>query len=199
MKLGNIVEKAGLTRRNLMEAAKLGAGAAAFPFVYGFLHSKLLVKSPMLAQNTPGEYAARALSGVVLGSLTNRMLKQPALGDGMVASSVGSVVRDLIAPMFNPAVAASQAAVTAAEKATGEAQATASNPVGTGMAGVAGFAGLGYNASNDQSLLFGVGTPDLSGASMFSGATVAVEDTTSGLSGATVAIEQQPNFAAALF
>lgn len=193
MKLGNIVEKAGLTKRNLMEAAKLGVGAAAFPFVYGLLQSKLLLRaSPtMFAQNTPGEYAARALSGVVLGSLTNRMLKQPTMGDGVAASAVGSVFKDLLAPWLNPSAAAAQAAVTAAEMSSGEGQMSGTNPMGRGLAG------LGYNASGDQSLLFGVGTPDLRGASMFNGATVAVEDTTNGLGGATVAIEPSSNFAAA--
>jgi hypothetical protein len=47
-------------------------------------------------------------------------------------------------------------------------------------------------------MLFGVGTPDLSGAEMFSGASVAIEDTTNALSGATIAIEQPSNFAASL-
>lgn len=192
MKLGNVVEKAGLTKRNLMEAAKLGAGAAAFPFVYGFLQSNLLLRlSPsMFAQNTYGEFAARALSGVVLGTLTAKLAKQPSIGDGMMASGVGSAMKDLIAPMFNPSAKAAQAAVTAAEMSTGESQMSGINPMGRGLAG------LGYNAGGDQSLLFGVGTPDLSGAGLFAGATVAVEDTSSRLAGATIAIEQPNQFAA---
>lgn len=195
MKLGNIAEKAGLTKRNLMEAAKLGVGAAAFPFVYGFLQSNLLLRmSPStFAQNTPGEYAARTLSGIILGSLTNRLAKQPAVGDGMAAAAVGSVVKDLLAPMLNPSAKAAQAAVTAAEQTTGESQMSGINPLGRGLAGF-GVAGLG---NTDRSLLFGVGTPDLRGAEMFNGATVAVEDTSSGLAGATVAIEQPNNFASA--
>jgi hypothetical protein len=196
MKLGNIAEKAGLSKRNLMEAAKLGAGAAAFPFVYGLIQSKALLRlSPKFAQNTPAEYVTRALSGVILGALTNRLLKQPALGDGMAAAAVGSTIKDIIAPMLNPSAAAAQAAITATEQATGESQMSGTNPLGRGLAGFgAGLRGLGQ--TEDRALLFGVGTPDMSGAAMFSGATVAIEDTTSGLSGATVAIEEPTNFAA---
>lgn len=192
MKLGNIIDKAGLTKSNLKEAAKLGLGAGAFPFVYGLIQSQLLLRaSPAtFAQNTYGEYAARALSGVILGSVTNRMLKMPAVGDGMVASAVGSVVRDLLAPMFNPAAKAAQQAVTAAEQ-SGSDQMSGVNPLGRGLAG---FSGLG--AYRDPSMLFGVGTPDMSASRMFNGATVAIESS-NGLQGATVAIEPQSNFAAA--
>lgn len=187
MKLGNIIDKAGLTRSNLMEAAKLGVGAGLFPFAYGLIQKGLLKASPtMFAQGTWSEYATRALSGVVLGSVTTRVLKQGAMGDGMVASAVGSVFRDLAAPLFNPAAAATQAAVTAAEASTGEAQISGVNPLGRGLAGLSGL-------SADPSLLFGVGTPDMSASRMFSGATVAIEQ--GGMSGATVAIEPQQNFA----
>lgn len=198
MKLGNVIEKVGLTKKGIMEAAQLGVGAALFPFAYGLLQSKVLLRaSPTLfAQNTPGEYTARAVLGVVLGAITNRTLKQPSVGDGMAASAVGSVLKDIIAPMLNPSAQTVQTAITTAEQATGESQVSGINPLGRGLAGLGS---LGYNASNDQSLLFGVGTPDLSGAAMFNGATVAVEDTTSGLAGATVAIEQPSNFAAALY
>lgn len=201
MKLGNIVEKAGLTKRNLMEAAKLGAGAAIFPFAYGFLQSNLLLRmSPSFAQNTYAEYAARAVSGVVLGSLTAKLARQPSMGDGMMASAVGSVFKDIAAPMLNPSAAAAQAATTAAEQATGQSQMSGINPLGRGLAGLGlGYnasGGLGYNASGDRALLFGVGTPDLSGAAMFSGATVAVEEN-NGLAGATIAVEEPSNFAAA--
>ena len=193
MKLGNLIDKAGLTKSNLMEAAKLGLGAGAFPFVYGLLQSKLLLKaSPtMFAQGTPGEYAARALSGVVLGALTTRIAKQGAMGDGMVASAVGSVVRDLVAPMFNSSAAASQAAVTAAEMSTGESQMSGVNPMGRGLAGIGGFAGF----ASDPSMLFGVGTPDTGASRMFNGATVSIQE--GPMSGATVAIESGNNYAAA--
>jgi hypothetical protein len=190
MKLGNIIDKAGLTRSNLMEAAKLGVGAGLFPFAYGLIQKGLLRASPtMFAQGTYSEYATRALSGVILGSVTTRVLKQGAMGDGMVASAVGSVFRDIAAPLFNPAAKAQQAAVTATEAATGEAQMSGVNPLGRGLAGLNGLSGF----AADPSLLFGVGTPDMSASRMFSGATVAIEQ--GGMSGATVAIEPQQNFA----
>ena len=192
MKLGTLVDQAGLTKSNLKDALKLGLGAGAFPFVYGLIQSKvLLMASPKtFAQGAPGEFAARALAGVVLGSLTTRLAKQPMVGDGMVASAVGSVVRDLIAPMMNPAAAAAQSAVTTAESTTAQPQMSGVNPMGRGLAG---FAGLGSLAA-DPSLLFGVGTPDTSANRMFNGATVAIESG-GNLSGAAVAIEQSPSFA----
>lgn len=189
MKLGNLITQAGLTKSNLMDAAKLGLGAGLFPFAYGLIQKGLLKASPaMFAQGTYTEYAARALSGVVLGSLTSKLAKQPIMGDGMVASAVGSVVRDIAAPLLNPAARASQAAVTAAEASSGEAQMSGVNPLGRGLAGtnLSGFAA-------DPSLLFGVGTPDTSAGRMFNGATVAIEQ--GGMSGATVAIEPSQSFA----
>lgn len=193
MKLGNLIDTAGLTKSNLKEAVKLGLGAGAFPFVYGLIQSKLLLRASAttFAQGTPAEYATRALAGVMLGALTNRLAKMPAVGDGMVASAVGSVVRDLVAPMFNPAAAASQAAVTAAEK-SGIDQMSGINPLGRGLAGLGNLAGLSANPA----MLFGVGTPDTSAGRMFSGATVAIQEN-NGFHGATVAIEPSNNFAGA--
>ncbi len=193
MKLGNLVETTGVTKKNLMLALRLGAGAAAFPFAYGFIQSQLLLKaSPnTFAQNTPGEYVARALSGVILGTLTGKLAKMPDVGHGMMASAVGTMVKDIISSFLSPAAAAQQAVIKAEEKATGEGQQSATNPLGTGLAG------LGYgNYGGRESQLLGVGTPDLSGAGMFSGATVAIEQP--GFSGATVAIESNRNFAGAL-
>lgn len=190
MRLGNIIDKAGLTKSNLKEALKLGAGAGLFPFIYGLLQSQVGLRfAPRwFAQGTYSEYAIRALSGVVLGHLSGKLTKMPVLGDGMVASAVGSVFRDVAAPMFNPAAAAAQAAVTAAEMG-GQDQMSGVNPLGRGLAG--------YAPQN----LFGVGTPNLGAAGMFNGATVAIEQTGQ-VAGATVAIEQTgpmsgSNFAAA--
>jgi hypothetical protein len=185
MKLGNLVTQAGLTKSNLMEALKLGFGAGLFPFAYGLIQSQLLLRaSPqMFAQNSYGEYAARALSGVVLGSLTTKVLKQPMMGDGMVASAVGSVFRDLAAPMFNPAAKAAQDAIRTSEEA-GMDQMSGVNPLGRGLAGLG--TGLGY--TYNPTALFGVGTNAGSVAGMFDGATVAIESG-GNLSGATVAIE----------
>ncbi len=196
MGLGNIIDKAGLTKSNLKEAAKLGAGAGAFPFVYGLLQSQVLLRaSPTtFAQGTPAEMATRAIAGVVLGHVTGKMLKQPAMGDGMVASAVGSVVRDLVAPMFNPAVAVTQAAITATEQATGQPQASDVNPTGSGMAGLRGLGNMRYG--RDPSILFGVGTPDMSATNMFNGATVAIENGNGPMAGATVAVEPESRFAA---
>lgn len=192
MKLGNLVQSAGLNKKNLMRALKFGIGAGAFPFVYGALQSNLLLRaSPsMFAQNTPGEYAARGLSGVILGGLTATLLKQPEIGIGMTAMAVGLVLKDIAAGFISPAASAAQAVVKAEEQATGIGQMSAINPMGRGLAG------LGYGAQRDQSLLFGVGTPDMSANRMFNGATVAIEE--QGFSGATVAIERSNAFAGAL-
>ena len=190
MKLGSLIDKAGLTKSNLKEALKLGVGAGAFPFLYGILQSQvgLRISPKLFAQNTPGEYAVRALSAVVLGTVAGRLTKMGAVGDGMVASGVGSVFKDLLAPMFNPAAKAAQQAVTAAEQ-TGQDQVSGINPLGRGLAGLGAY-------GRDPSMLFGVGTPDMSAQRMFNGATVAIESGGQ-MSGATVAIEPAGNFAAA--
>jgi hypothetical protein len=197
MRLGNILDTAGLNKPTIMEAVKLGLGAGAFPFVYGFLQTQLLKASPMFAQGTATEFAARAVAGLALGTITSRQFNQRSLGDGMMASAVGSVFRDLLARYTNPAAAAIQANVKAAEMTTGEAQSTATNATATGIEGLAGFAGRNFgNVGNtNDTLLYGVGTPNMQAAGMFGAATVAVEQ--SGFSGATLAIEQ-PGFAGAL-
>lgn len=188
MRLGNILDTAGLTKQNLMKAAKLGVGAGLFPIVYGYLRG-MAVSRGYLAQGTPLELAARAVAGVALGTLAGRYGQREA-GDGMMASAVGTIVSDLVAPMLNPAAKAAQTAAKA-EELQGVPSFSASNPMGVGLAG------LGYGAQGDQSLLFGVGTPDMSANRMFAGATVAIEQP--GLSGATVAIEQPSAFAGSLF
>lgn len=192
MKLGNLVQSAGLNMKNIVRALKFGVGAGAFPFVYGALQSKLLLKaSPtMFAQNTPGEYAARGLSGIILGGLVATMVKQPEIGIGMTAMAVGLVLKDIVAGFMSPSASAAQAVVKAEEQATGVGQMSGVNPMGTGLAG------LGYGSQRDQSMLFGAGTPDMSANRMFNGATVAIEE--HGFSGATVAIERSPSFAGAL-
>lgn len=186
MSLGNLTSMLGLSKSNLMEAAKLGLGAAAFPFVYGLLQSLLLRWSAAFAQKGPAEYALRIVAGLALGTTSKRYLGA-SVGAGMMASAVGTVVTDLLAPMVNRSAAAANAAVNQAEATTGVPQVSGVNPLGRGLAG------LGYQ---DQSLLFGVGTPDLSGAAMFNGATVAIEQA-SPFAGATVAIEPA-SFAGAL-
>lgn len=186
LSLGSLTSMLGLSKSNLMEAAKLGLGAAAFPFVYGMLQSLLLRWSTAFAQKGAPEYGLRILAGLALGSASRKYLGA-SVGDGMMASAVGTVVTDVLAPMVNRSAAAANAAVNQAEATTGVSQMSGVNPLGRGLAG------LGYQ---DQSLLFGVGTPDLSGASMFNGATVAIEQS-SPLAGATVAIEPA-SFAGAL-
>ena len=196
MRLGNILDTAGLNKPTIMEAVKLGLGAGAFPFVYGFLQTQLLKASPMFAQGTAAEMTTRSLLGVALGTLTSRNFGQRAVGDGMMASAIGSVIRDLLARYTNPAAAAVQATVKAAEMTTGEAQTSSVNPVATGLQGFRGLGGgVGNTDNTDDALLYGVGTPNMAAAGMFGGATVAVEQ--SGFSGATLAIEQ-PGFASAL-
>lgn len=191
MRLGNILDTAGLTKDNLMKAVKLGVGAGLFPIVYGWLRGMAVSRVSALKQGSATEYAVRALAGVVLGTATARFGQREA-GDGMMAAAIGTIVSDLVAPMLNPAAAAVQSGASSSEAVSGVSAYSASNPMGRSLAG------LGYGGNNgDQSLLFGVGTPDMSAARMLSGATVAIEE--KGLSGATVAIEQQPSFAGALF
>jgi hypothetical protein len=186
LSLGSLTSLLGLSKSNLMEAAKLGLGAAAFPFAYGFIQSMLLKWSPTFAQKGPAEYALRIVAGLALGT-TGRKYLGASVGDGMMASAVGSVATDLLAPMLNRTAAAANAAVNAAEATTQQPQMSGVNPLGRGLAGLGAV---------DQSYLFGAGTPDLSGAGMFGGATVAVESP-GGFNGATVAIES-PSFAGAL-
>lgn len=193
--LGAITAKVGLTKSNLVEKLQLGLGVAVFPVAYGLARGAILRAVPQLAQNTWAERAVRALSGVVLGTITERIVKGTIggrIGDGMAASAVGSVLMDSLTPFLSPAAGAAQSAVTAAEMSTGEAQVSGFNPMGRGLAGLGQ---LGRVAEN-PGLLFGVGTPDMSAASMFNGATVAVEEA-GPMAGATVAIEQ-PNFAGIL-
>lgn len=190
MSFKGLTAKLGLSKSRLMEAVKLGLGAAVFPFAYGFLRSQVLMKASAqhFASGAPVELATRALSGVVLGSLLKGFVPGSLGGsfaDGMAASAVGSTLNDLIAPMMNPAAAAAQSAVQATEAATGQTQVSGMNPLGRGL-----------GAANTQ-LLFGVGTPDLSGAAMFNGANVAIEQSRGGMAGATVAFET-PGFAGAL-
>lgn len=193
MRLGSILDTAGLTKSNLMKAVKLGVGAAAFPIVYGYLRSLLVGRVSQLAQGTPVEMATRAVAGLALGHFvgnTRILGGSREMGDGMMASAVGTLVSDLLMPYLNPAAGAAKAAVTATEL-QGIPAFSASNPLG------ASLAGLGYGAGGDQSLLFGVGTPDMSANRMFNGATVAIEE--KGLAGATVVIESPPAFAGALY
>ncbi|MDE2022257.1 MAG: hypothetical protein KGI71_05105 [Patescibacteria group bacterium] len=178
---GNLPNTLGLTKSNLMEAAKLGAGAAAFPFAYGVVQGQLLLKaSPTtFAQNTPAEMGVRAISGVILGALVNKMggAKLRSVGDGVMASAVGSVFKDIVSSWMNPAAQAAQAATQAAEQATGQSQMSGVNPLGRGLAGLGALP---------------------AGQFPLGGATVAVEEVhAGGLHGATVAINEG-NFAAAL-
>jgi len=195
MRLGDIASNTGLTKANLMKALPYAAGAAVFPFVYGLVQGKLLLKaSPStFAQNTWPEYAARALSGLVLGGVTDKFIGQPEVGMGMAIMGLASVLKDVVSGFFNPAAAAAQAVVKAEEQATGVDQMSGMNPLGRGLAGL----GYGRQAGGNQSMLFGVGTPDMSANSMFGGATVAIEPSTQ-FAGATVAIESSNAFAGAL-
>lgn len=194
--LGALTQKVGLSKSNLMEKLQLGLGVAAFPLAYSFARGALLRMVPSLAQNTWLERGVRAVTGVVAGAVTERLVKGAVgarIGDGMAASAVGSVIMESVSPWLNPAAAASQDSITAAEMATGESQVSGYNPLGRGLAGLGN---LGRVVEN-PAMLYGVGTPDMSAAGMFNGATVSIEDQ-GPLSGATVAIEQ-PNFAASLY
>jgi len=199
-----LLSKLGLTKSNIVDVAKLGGGAALGITSADLLQSRVLVKNgvPMIPPNY-GPWFNIAY-GIVTGGLAAKFLGS-RIGLGWAAGAAGVGISALIASFISPPVAASAAAATAAES-TGD-QANAVQGFGFGRAfapSLAGLAGLGRvrRSGGTSPLLFGVGTPDMSAARMFSGATVAIEPT-GPMAGATVAIEPAgglaggPNFAAA--
>ena len=83
------------------------------------------------------------------------------------------------------------------EAAGGQAESVAGFGLGRAFApSMRAMAGLGRVAA-DPTMLFGVGTPDMSASRMFNGATVAVEEG-GPMSGASVSIETPSAFAGAL-
>ena len=172
-KLGNFVDT---LKDNAMDYAKLGVGATLGIIATDLLMSKVLVKGgvPLVPDKWSG--LAVAVLGVVGGEYVKRFDKD--LGTGMIAGTVGVAASSLAAKLIGPAVGA-----PAAESA-------ATSGFGNGRV----FAGFGYSGGraalpSGQSV-YGIGTPDMSAAQMFNGATVAFEENGGAMAGATVQIEE---------
>lgn len=195
--LGTITSAVGLNKASLKDALKMGAGSVAAITLSDLAQSRLLVRNgvPMVPMKFSPLFTAAF--GIVLGGLAKKR-GYSRIGDGMVAGGVGVGIAALIAKYTSPVMAASQAAAAAGEAGGMDAQAVAGFGFGRAYArGLGGLSGVGAAAS-DPNMLFGIGTPDMSGARMFNGATVAVEEQGL-LSGATVAIENPNAFASSLF
>ena len=194
--LGNITATLGLQKSNLMTAAKLGLGAAGGITGSDLIQSRLLVKDgkPMI----PTKWAPlfHVLFGIAAGTIIRKKVGNE-IGLGVMAGGVGIGISALLGMVLSRTMAASVSAGAAAESAGAEGQAVSGFGLGRAFApGARALAGLGRVSHQDPTMLFGVGTPDMSAAGMFSGATTAIEES-SGFSGATVAMENSPNFAAA--
>ena len=157
------------------------------------LQSKVLVRYGFPIIGVKWAPAATALIGVIGGTLVKRKFHYPNLGTGMIAAGVAVGISSVIAMVLSRTVGASTAAATAAENSGMGPQAVAGFGFGRVFAG--GLRGLGRVPG--QRMLFGAGTPNMAGARMFNGATVAIEQPGL-LSGATVAIEPSNRFAGAL-
>ena len=192
--LGTITSALGINRTRPKDILALGAGSVAAITLGDLLQSRVLVKNgaPMVPMSLAPAFSAAF--GIVLGGLAKKK-GYHNVGDGMIAGGVGVGISALIAKFTSPMVSASSAAAAASEDAGSEPQAMSG--FGFGRVFARGLGSLGRLGA-DQSLLFGVGTPDMSGARMFNGATVAVEEP-SMLAGATVAIENPNAFAASLY
>ncbi len=137
-----------------------------------------------------------ACFGIAVGGLVRS--KYAAIGTGFIAGGVGIGMAALIAKYTSPAASASMQTAAAAEAQGAEAQAMAGFGLGRAFApGLGGLGSLGQARIQDSSMLFGVGTPDMSASRMFNGATVSVEEGGQ-MSGASVSIETPSNFAGAL-
>lgn len=184
---GNITATLGLQKSNLMTAAKLGVGAAAGITLGDLLQSRVLVRNgtPMI----PVRWAPlfHALFGIAGGTIVRKKIGND-YGIGMMAGGVGIAVSALLGQILSRTMGASGSAAQATEEAGGGGQSVAGFGLGRAYApSMRALAGLGRTTS-DPTMLFGVGTPDMSGAGLFNGATVAIENS-NGLQGATVAIE----------
>ncbi len=196
--LGNITATVGLTKSNLMTAAKLGAGATIAITLGDLIQSRLLVQNGAPIIPTKWAPLVHAAFGIMGGALVGKKFSA-AVGTGMAAGGVGLALSSVIGQVMSGSMAASSAAATVAENAGSAPQAVAGFGLGRAFApSMRSLAGLSRTVK-DPSLLFGVGTPDMSAAGMFNGATVAIEQGGRGLRGATVGIEQSAGRFASAF
>ncbi len=171
----------------------LGVGAGVGIVGLDLLQSKILVRNGAPMIPTQWSAAFSALAALVLGGVVQSKYK--TIGTGLIAGGVGIGIAGLIAKYTSPAVAVTASAAASAEDQGAAAQGMAG--FGFGRAFASGLGGLGQARIEDSSMLFGVGTPDMSASRMFNGATVAVEEG-GPMSGASVAIETPSAFAGAL-
>ncbi len=182
-----------LTRKEtLMNAAKLGAGAAGGIVGANFLLSKLVKDGQPIV---PRKWSplAMAVAGVLGGGIAKRFVGDK-IATGIIAGTVGAALSQVVMGFAAPAVAAVEQSASAHEDAGMGPQ---MGGLGTGRAFARGLAGLSGRAlsAGGASQVYGIGTPDMSASRMFNGATVAIEETGGQMAGATVEIEETSNLA----
>lgn len=186
--LGSLGDAAGVLKKGAKDYLWLGVGAAAAISLTDFALSKLMKDGKPLI---PQEWSpvAIAVMSIAAGELTRRKFGMDLLGEGMIAGGVGVAASALAAKYLSPAVAATTANSAAAET-TGPQAATAGFGFGRAFAsGSSGFSGLGRALPSGRQTLFSVGTPDMRGAGMFAGSTVAFEENGQ-MAGSTVQFEE---------
>lgn len=179
--IGNLMApvKSLLKKETLMSAAKLGAGAAG-----GIIGVNLLLsRVPFLANHIPATWKplATAVAGILGAGFAKGFLGEK-IATGVVAGTVGVAISQMVDRFTS---SAPSAVVASTQEAAGDESMS-------GLSGGFRFRALGAGAGQ----VYGVGTPDMSAARMFNGATVAIEEA-GGMSGATVAIEEPGRFAGA--
>lgn len=194
--LGSVASMVGLSKGSLKTLAALGGGATAGVTASDLVQNKLLIRNgqPLI----PVKYAPvfTVLFGLAAGALVKKKLHWNNVATGITAGCAGVGVSALLASVMSPSMSASAEAASAAEQAGMGPQAVSGFGFGRVFArGLRGLGGLGRVPGNR--MLFGNGTPNMAGAKMFNGATVAIEQPGL-LSGATVAIEPSNRFASAL-
>ncbi|TAL42419.1 MAG: hypothetical protein EPN91_08550 [Salinibacterium sp.] len=182
--LGNVAAMVGLQPSNLKRYAALAAGGVGGVMGSDFVQSQLL---PRVGVRVPVKWAPlfTALFGVMGGTFATRKLHMPNIGTGMLVGGLAVGASAAISMLLAPAVVAT----------TDSGQPVAG--LGFGRVFSRGVRGLGLGRVPGNPMLFGAGTPNMAGARMFNGATVAIEQPGL-LQGATVAIEPSNRFAAAL-
>jgi len=169
-------------KADVVDGAKLGIGAAAGILAIKMVQSRLPWRVP---GGAIGELGVTALLALVGGGLVYKYSK--SAGAGFIAAPIGVALASFAAGMMPAAVVPATPAAAESEAMSG---------FGFGMLGSGGS--LGAMRIQDPSMLFGVGTPDMSASRMFDGATVAVEEG-GAMSGASVAIETPSAFAGSLY
>lgn len=184
--LGSLGDAVDVLRGSAMDYVKWGAGASLAITGSDFLLSRVLVSKgkPLISPNW-GPFAVAGLS-VLGGEVARRQFGWSKLGVGMIAGGVGVGVAAGVKWLFSRMTRSQTAAASAAEASGQGAQAMEGFGFGRAFAGGGnGFRGFGRLPAQS---LYGAGA-DLSAASVFGGATVAIEEN-GAVSGAAVRIEE---------